>query len=82
MGINGKKHLNTLFHSYKKAEYFENIYEFIRQLYFKNHIYLSEINFDIITAICKKLKINSKFLRSSDISTTNLRKEFKLVDIL
>ena len=56
-----KKHLNTLFHSYKKAEYFENIYEFIRQLYFKNHIYLSEINFDIITAICKKLKINSKF---------------------
>lgn len=76
-----KKHLNTLFHSYKKAEYFENIYEFMRQLYFKNHIYLSEINFDIITAICKKLKINSKFLRSSDISTTNLRKEFKLVDI-
>lgn len=61
-GIDWKqKHLNKIYHNYRRTEYFDEIYPLIRNLYLNNEYkYLSDFNQNTIISICNYLKINTK----------------------
>jgi len=63
------KHLKTLEMNYKKAKYFEEIYNLLKEVYFKkNWEYMSEINITFIKSICNYLGIEKKFLLATDLN--------------
>jgi hypothetical protein len=60
-------HLNLLEINYNGSKYFEAIFGLISSIYSKNlSPYLSEINYEIIIAICKLLNIQTKISFSTD----------------
>ncbi|WP_448213115.1 WbqC family protein [Colwellia sp. MEBiC06753] len=76
-----KKHIKTLFSSYQKAPYFEEVYSFLKELIGQNYTQLSELNSHIITAICRKLTINTKLVFSSELEEIEGVKDQRLVSI-
>ncbi len=62
-----KTHLKTLFLSYKKAPYFEEVFPIIETIYSQKSIYLIDYNIPLIEKICQYLAINVKFIKSSEI---------------
>jgi hypothetical protein len=74
------KHLKLIENNYIKANYFEEIYPDLRNLFLKDYNSLSAINSEIIRFVCIKLGINVEFINASDlkISTT---KEEKVLDL-
>lgn len=81
-GTNWKqKHLNKIYHNYRRSKYFEDIYPFIQSLYFNNEYkYLSELNQNTISAICTYLKIDTKITSSVDFSLEDER-NLRLISI-
>lgn len=76
-----KEHWNLITENYKKAPYFIEYKDFFEDLYLKNtSIFLTEINYKFITAICKILNIETKFHFSSDFVLAEDRTE-RLVGI-
>jgi len=68
----GKKHWASIEQNYSKAPYFKKYENIFKDLYLNNNEeYLSEINYNFITAICGILGITTKIRWSSD---------FELVD--
>jgi len=68
----GKKHWNTIKHTYSKAPYFKDYKDIFEELYLNGEKeYLSQINYKFIVAICNILEIRTKIRWSS---------EFKLID--
>jgi len=61
-----KKHLATLRQSYAKAPYFKHYHDVFADLYNASSPFLSEINYEFLTTICRLLKINTKISWSSD----------------
>lgn len=62
-----KNHLTSLTHNYKKSKYFTEIMELISPFYQSNkYVFLTDLNVDIIKAICQYLGIQSKIAKSSD----------------
>ena len=62
------KHLQTIYHSYRRAKEFERIYPMIENLYSSlEDKSISKINQEIIGCICNYLKIKVTFRNSSDL---------------
>ncbi|KAF5083716.1 hypothetical protein DSECCO2_85170 [anaerobic digester metagenome] len=77
-----KKHLTALKSCYSKSQYFNNYLEIIKCIYEDNAwTNLSTLNEYWIEIISKILKINVKFLRSSDF-ILNGNKNERLLDLL
>ena len=76
------KILNTLFFSYKKHPYFEEVFPLIEK-YFSNTETNSIVdkNIDFILSVCNKLGIQKEFMKSSSLNLTNHKTEL-LVDIV
>ena len=67
-----KKHFNSLYLSYKKAPYFNQLEPFIVEWYEKNNSEsLSEYNRDIIKSISKYIGIETAFVNSADYQLSN-----------
>jgi hypothetical protein len=76
-----KKHLKSIYTNYKKAQYFDLIYDFIEPLILTEHISLSRFTIDIIKAIAEKLDINTQFTLASQMPESEKTKDDRLVDI-
>lgn len=61
------KQLNILFSSYRRANFFEEVYGFFEQLIIENYEYIYNLNETVIIAICNKIGIHNSFYKSSDI---------------
>ena len=76
-----KEHWNLIQQNYKKAPYFNEYKDVFEELYLNTKsIYLTEINFKFIKAICEILEIKTKFHFSSDFVLEEDRNE-RLVSI-
>ena len=73
---------NQLYENYKKTKYFEFYFELFTDMLEKNiENNLSELNINIIKEICKILKINISYQRSSDYAI-NEKKENLILALL
>lgn len=64
-----KKHLRTLKMNYKKAEFFEEIYKSIKEIYLdKEWVSLCEFNVELLTLVIKMLGIRKKIIKSSELN--------------
>lgn len=74
-------HLRSLFLSYKKAEYFNEIYPFVESLIKFDTDNLAEFTTNIIKKISQKIGIKSKFMIASSLKDINGVKDERLVSI-
>ena len=70
-----RRHKKSIELNYKKSQFFRNEYEYIFQLINSNEIYLSELNIKLILYFCKRLKINTKIIRSTELSSRGKKAE-------
>jgi hypothetical protein len=70
-----------IFQSYSKHKYYEDLSELMNYFLSLESKYLSNCNINIIKFISNKLKIQTQFLCSSDLSVTQTRTH-KLIKIL
>ena len=74
-------HLSTLKHNYKNSNKFNEVKDFIEDLYFNaTQNYLTEINVHFLTELSKYLKIRQNFKFSSEFNLSEDRNQ-RLVDI-
>lgn len=76
-----KTHLKSIYFSYKKAIYFDEVYPFIESCYQTNNKYIAEFNIEIITKICNKLRIKTKTTKASLLKQVSGRKDKLIVSI-
>ncbi len=77
-----KKILDTLYFSYKKHPYFEDVYPLLEKYFdFSNSNSIVEKNIEFISAVCIKLNLNTKFIRSSNLNISNHKTEM-LINII
>jgi hypothetical protein len=63
------KHLKTLELNYRKTVGFEMFFEIIEKTYSKSSEFLIDYNIPLITGICEKLGIKTKFICSSELNS-------------
>jgi len=77
-----EKHLKTIELNYKKAPYFNQIYNLLVKVYTNNKWELmTDFNIELITAICNFLDIKTKTIRASSLNTSGSATEL-LIDIV
>ena len=76
-----KKHLSSIWHAYKKAKYFDEIFPFVERIIVQESEYLSDYNIFIITEIMAMLDINTPLYRASEIENISGMKEDLLISI-
>jgi len=63
-----KKHLKTIELNYKKAPFFNEVYELIKGVYYDSDWhYIANLNVELTLKICEYLKIKTRFIRASDL---------------
>ena len=62
-----KRHLKTIFTSYKKAEWFNLLYPKLERLYQDQHDYLSDLAYAHLLFWLSELRINTQVIRSSEL---------------
>jgi hypothetical protein len=75
-----EKHLKSIEANYKKAAFFNVVYDDFRQVLLKNYPTLSAMNVSIIELWMKRLGICTKLVQSSGLSIVTTREE-KVLDI-
>jgi hypothetical protein len=65
------KHWKSIEVSYKKSKYFNLYGPLFREIYFKDYVYLKDINVALIKAICDILEIKNNLICSSDLGVIN-----------
>jgi len=76
-----EEHVNQIYQTYKKTEYFEKYFHAISEIILdKNINILSELNIKLIEYFCKLLEITTKRMKSSSLNSIGV-KELKLIDI-
>lgn len=75
--------LKTLYMSYKKAPYFDNVYPILENILNSNSMYISELNHLSIIEVAKYLNFNTKFYVSSESfsESKGIGREIRLIDI-
>lgn len=76
-----EKHLKTIEMNYKKATYFNEIYQNFADILLADYKTISELNTAIIRFYCERLGIRTKFVHSSDLKITTAREE-RVIDIV
>lgn len=77
-----KKHWNSLFLNYKKADRFSDYSPCFEELYKKQETNLSAINQSFIELVCQLLNINTLIIRSEEIPHYAVGKTERLVEIV
>lgn len=79
--INWKqKHLDTISVNYKRAPYFEEIFKDYKNIVEQQYRTIVDLNISLIKIFAKKLKIETQFVRSSDLKIET-NKTDKIIDI-
>ncbi|MFC1748535.1 WbqC family protein [Pseudomonadota bacterium] len=76
-----KKHLRSIEVAYRKAKYFEEIYELIKECLSEKHNSLSELNSSIIVKFSEYLELKTEFLWASELKKIVGKKDALLVSI-
>jgi len=77
-----KKLFKTVEQNYKKAKYFNEVNEFIKEIVLFDTAFLSEYNINIIKSISKKLQFNTEIITLSETSfNTKVSKGELVLDI-
>jgi len=63
-----KKHIGTIESVYKKAPYFDTLYPEFRQILERGHVYLWELDLDIIVWINRRLEIDTPIVMASELN--------------
>jgi hypothetical protein len=74
------KHLKTIEANYRRAPYFEEVFNDFSHLIHANYMSLSALNETIIEFVSSKLGIQTEFIRSSEMHFNTTREE-KILDI-
>jgi hypothetical protein len=75
-----EKHLKTIELNYKKAAFFNSVFDDYRQLIMQNYSSVSEMNISIISFIMSKFGIKTELVKSSELAIKST-KEDKVLDI-
>lgn len=73
-------HLENIRHAYRKSPFFKEIIDFLEPLYFRTYNSIGDLNMTLISEICRKIGINTKFYQSSKFHM-NSHKDDLLVEI-
>lgn len=73
-----KKYLNTIYCSYHKYPYFEEIYSYFEKIMDKNYKYLYDFNVDMIYYFANLLKIHPQFIRASELEVQGKKSDLVL----
>lgn len=72
----------TIQQSYKKAPFFKDVNELIINVLNKEHMYISDLSIESITAISKYLGLKIEFFKSSErYNNRSLKRQERLLDI-
>lgn len=75
-----KKHLRTFEMNYKKAPYFNDVFNDFQEVLLADYERISDMNMAIVEHFSRKLGIETKFVKSSQLNITTSREE-KVLDI-
>lgn len=70
-----KKHLTSLEMSYKRAPFFDEILQIIREAFGRNYTFLVDLNMDLLMRIRKYLSLETTILMSSDMASSGKKDE-------
>ncbi len=73
-------HLKSIINNYSKTSFFQEYRDFFEKVYSKEWNNLSELNIYLIQEIAKKLNLNTKFVRVSDMGISSDSTQ-RLIDI-
>jgi hypothetical protein len=76
-----QKQLNTLFHAYNKAPFFEEVYHGLEKLFSNDFEKLADLNIACIAYICEHFQIGSDMKRASEIPVDENDKNNRLISI-
>ena len=75
------KHLKSIYYSYKKTQFFEEVYPFIEQIILKRSEFLTEFNMQIIQTISKRIFGNKEFIDSRGLNLNSNNKIDRIIKI-
>ena len=75
-----EKHLKTIMANYKRAPYFELVFQDYEKLLRNTYDNLAEQNIALITFICNKFGFMTQFIRSATLDTRNSHEE-RIIEI-
>lgn len=62
-----EKHLRLLSQAYRRAEYFDEVYPIVKEVYRRGHEWLADLNLDLIEAFCRYLGSPVRIVRASSL---------------
>nr|BFD31216.1 WbqC family protein [Pigmentibacter ruber] len=75
-------HWKSLIMNYKRADYFKEVSGWLEEKYFgQNYTFLSDLNKNLIDAICKYLNIKTVIKNSSDFLTNSTDKTERIIEL-
>ena len=77
-----KKHLQSIQNNYQKAEFFEEFFPVLEEVYKQAPEKIMDLNVTITKKICEWLEIDANFRFSSEFGVEDLQKNEKLVTML
>lgn len=63
-----RQHLRLLAQEYRRAKYFDDVYQIVDDVYARNQEFLVELNVDLITAFCTYLGSATRIVRASSLT--------------
>lgn len=76
-----KNHLKSIFYTYKKSAFFDEVYSLLEKLINSNIVMLKIFNISIINFICNRIGIYKEFILSSDLKNLSGEKDARLLSI-
>ncbi len=73
-----RRHLNSIFFNYRKAKYFDRLYPQLEQLYQERYDFLSDLTYSQLKFWLDELNINTKVIKSEDLSTQRRKSDLIL----
>ena len=73
-----KKHLKTIYLSYKKTEFFENYFDSFSKILQKKFIFLVDLNFELTLFFLECLNIKTNIIKASDFDFTGKKSDLVL----
>lgn len=75
------KHLNSIYHAYRKCQCFDEVYSILEPHYNSEERTLADFNIPIIEKICAYLDLKTVFVKSSSLQLSSKKNEL-LIDIV
>jgi hypothetical protein len=76
-----EKYLKSITNSYRKAIFFDELFNLLYDLFHKKYEKLADLNIDVITALSNKMNLKVEFKRSSELIGIEGIKDQRLVNV-